>query len=77
MSNERILVVDDDPLIVRLVRMNLERAGYHVLTAVDGKEALEQVASELPDLIILDLMLPEIDGYEVCRRIREFVDWLD
>ena len=72
MSNERILVVDDDPLIVRLVRMNLERAGYHVLTAVDGKEALEQVASELPDLIILDLMLPEIDGYEVCRRIREF-----
>jgi DNA-binding response OmpR family regulator len=71
-SNERILIVDDDPLIVRLVRANLDRAGYRVLTAADGEEALEVVAAELPDLVILDLMLPRLDGFEVCRRIREF-----
>ena len=72
MANERILVVDDDPLILRLVRTNLDRAGYRVLTAVDGQQALDTAASELPDLVILDLMLPKMDGYEVCRRIREF-----
>ncbi|MFN8558022.1 MAG: response regulator transcription factor [Dehalococcoidia bacterium] len=72
MANERILAVDDDPLILRLVRTNLDRAGYRVLTATDGEEALDVVAAELPDLVILDLMLPKLDGYEVCRRIREF-----
>jgi DNA-binding response OmpR family regulator len=72
MSNERILVVDDDPLILRLVRMNLDKAGYKTVTAVNGEEAIDVVSSELPDLVILDLMLPKVDGYEVCRRIREF-----
>lgn len=72
MSNERILVVDDDPLVLRLVRMNLDKAGYKTLTAVNGEEAIELVSAELPDLVILDLMLPKVDGYEVCRRIREF-----
>ena len=71
-ERERILVVDDDPLIVRLVRTNLAKAGYRILTASDGEEGLEMVASELPDLVVLDLMLPKLDGYEVCRRIREF-----
>ena len=70
MSNERIAVVDDDPLIVRLVRMHLEKAGYRVLTAMDGDKGLELVATELPDLVVLDLMLPKIDGLEVCRRLR-------
>src|SRR5205807_5872802 len=69
---ERILVVDDDPLIVRLVRTHLDRTGYRVLTASDGEQALDLVAAEMPDLVVLDLMLPELDGYEVCRRIREF-----
>ena len=70
--HEQILVVDDDPLMVRLLRTNLDKAGYRVLTASEGEEALEVVASALPDLVILDVMLPKADGYEVCRRIREF-----
>ena len=72
MSNERILAVDDDPLILRLVRTHLDRAGYRVATAMDGEQALDMVASQMPELVILDLMLPKLDGYEVCRRIREF-----
>ncbi len=68
----RVLVVDDDPLLVRLVRTHLEKAGYKVLTAQDGEQALDVAASELPDLVVLDLMLPKLDGFEVCRRIREF-----
>ena len=71
-TNDRIAVVDDDPLIVRLVRLHLEKAGYQVETASDGEAGLELVATSLPDLVILDLMLPKLDGYEVCRRIREF-----
>ena len=72
MSNERILVVDDDPLIARLVRVHLDKAGYRVLTAASGEDALDLTATEMPDLVILDLMLPGMDGYEVCRAIREF-----
>ena len=68
----RVLVVDDDPLLVRLVRTHLEKAGYRVLTAADGDQALELAATELPDLVVLDLMLPRLHGLEVCRRIREF-----
>jgi DNA-binding response OmpR family regulator len=68
----QVLVVDDDPLLVRLVRTHLEKAGYRVITAADGEQALEVAATELPDLVVLDLMLPKLDGYEVCRRIREF-----
>jgi DNA-binding response OmpR family regulator len=71
-SNERIAVIDDDPLIVRLVRLHLDKAGYKVSTAADGERGLDLVATEIPDLVILDLMLPKLDGYEVCRRIREF-----
>ncbi len=67
-----VLVVDDDPQLLRLVRANLESVGYRVLVAMDARSALELVDVEIPDMIILDIMLPEIDGYEVCRRIREF-----
>jgi DNA-binding response OmpR family regulator len=67
-----ILVVDDDPLMVRLVRTHLDRAGYRVVAAATGHEALDVAAAELPDLVILDLMLPKPDGYEVCQRLREF-----
>jgi two-component system KDP operon response regulator KdpE len=70
-QGERILVVDDDPLIVRLVRANLEKAGYRVRAASDGEAALDAVVEDPPSLVILDLMLPRMDGYEVCRRIRE------
>lgn len=71
-ERQRVLVADDDPLIQRLVRTHLDRAGFRVLTAGDGEAALDMAAAEQPDLIVLDLMLPGIDGFEVCKRIREF-----
>ena len=68
----RVLVADDDPLIQRLVRTHLDRAGFRVLIAGDGEEAVSTAAADQPDLIVLDLMLPKLDGFEVCRRVREF-----
>lgn len=69
-----ILVVDDEPHVVRLVQANLQASGYQVLAATDGRVALQAVEDKLPDLVILDLMMPGLDGYEVCRRIREYSD---
>jgi two-component system alkaline phosphatase synthesis response regulator PhoP len=67
---QRILVVDDEPAILELVSFNLKKDGYEVVTAADGKSALEMFMKEKPDLVVLDLMIPEPDGYEVCKRIR-------
>ncbi len=67
---QTILVVDDDARIVKLVRDYLERAGFDVLTARDGETALQLARREQPDLIVLDLMLPGMDGLDVCRRLR-------
>lgn len=69
-SGAHILVVDDEPHIVELVRYNLVREGFQVSVAYDGHEALQQARSCGPDLIILDLMLPYVDGLEVCRQLR-------
>jgi len=66
----KILVVDDEPDAIDLIKFNLKAAGYEVLTATDGEEALKKARSMLPDLIILDLMLPEVDGLEVCKILR-------
>jgi two-component system phosphate regulon response regulator PhoB len=66
----RILVVDDEPDAVELVQFNLKAAGYDVVTAADGEEALHKAKTGLPDLILLDLMLPEVDGLEVCKLLR-------
>jgi len=66
-----ILVVDDEKHILELVRFNLEREGYQVLTATDGAHCLELARTQSPDLIVLDVMLPEIDGFEVCRELRK------
>ena len=66
-----ILVVDDEPNIVELNKLYLENAGYRVLTAYDGKSALQMIRTERPDLVVLDLMLPELDGFEVCRSVRQ------
>ena len=68
---KKILAVDDERHIVRLVQVNLQRAGYEVVTAYDGKEALEKVASEQPDLIVLDVMMPYMDGFEVLQNLRK------
>ncbi|NLA82507.1 MAG: response regulator transcription factor [Clostridiaceae bacterium] len=67
----RILVVDDEPNIVNVLRSNLEREGYKVLAAYDGEEALRVTLSRKPDLILLDCMLPGLDGFDVCKRIRQ------
>jgi DNA-binding response OmpR family regulator len=69
--NAPILVVDDDPKIVSLVRVYLEREGFRVTTAADGKAALAQIENEPPRLVVLDLMLPELDGVAVMRGLRE------
>jgi len=66
----KILVVDDEPDAVELVEFNLKSAGYEVVSAQDGEEALKKARSLLPSLIILDLMLPEVDGIEVCKILR-------
>jgi two-component system phosphate regulon response regulator PhoB len=68
---ERVLIVDDDPDIVRLVSYNLSHAGYEVQTATTGRKALELIQQHPPDLIVLDLMLPDVDGMEVCRSLRQ------
>lgn len=70
MAGKRILVVDDEPNIVELTRMYLEQEGYQVESAGDGARALELINDREPALIVLDLMLPEVDGFEVCRRTR-------
>ena len=67
---ERILIADDDPEIVRLVELNLRMEGYEVVTAYDGEEAMQAVAEHMPALVLLDIMMPKLDGYEVCERIR-------
>jgi len=66
----RILAVDDEEDIVELVRYNLEREGYETLSAFSGKEALEIISKKRPDLIVLDLMLPDLDGLEITRRLK-------
>ena len=66
----KILLVDDEDVLVETLAYNLEQAGYRVVTAADGSSALEAARSELPDLIILDIMLPGMDGLEVCRQLR-------
>jgi DNA-binding response OmpR family regulator len=67
-----ILVVDDEPRYVRWITVNLQGSGYRVLTAADGQAALDATARDRPDLVLLDIGLPILDGLEVCRRVREF-----
>ncbi len=71
-ETHRILVVDDEPRMIRFIRMNLELEGYTAFEANDGVRALQQVRDTLPDLVILDVMMPELDGFETLRALREF-----
>ena len=70
MSKGKILVVDDEIYIVHILDFSLGMEGYEVITALDGDQALEKVKTEKPDLIVLDIMMPKLDGYEVCKGIK-------
>jgi DNA-binding response OmpR family regulator len=65
-----VLVVDDEPQILRMLRINFEQAGYQVITAADGRQALEEVALQKPDIILLDNMMPVMSGLEVARKLK-------
>jgi DNA-binding response OmpR family regulator len=69
--SQSVLVVDDEPMARTLLRLMLVRAGFEVSEAEDGYDALEKIAEELPDLVILDVMMPGMDGFTVCRAVRE------
>ncbi|MFN2297683.1 MAG: response regulator transcription factor [Anaerolineales bacterium] len=71
-SRRRVLVVDDEPRMVRFIRLNLEQDGFDVVEAHNGMEALDQIRNTMPDLVLLDIMLPDIDGLEILRMVREF-----
>lgn len=72
---KKILIVDDEPNIVAALEYLLQRSGYEVLLAQDGEAALKQVELHLPDLVLLDVMMPLKSGYEVCQRMRARADW--
>ena len=74
---KRILICDDDPAILRVLQVNLEIEGYEVLTAQHGEQAVEVATAEKPDLIILDIMMPRLDGYQACERIKQNEDTAD
>jgi len=67
---KKILAVDDEKHILRLVQINLEKAGYEVLTGTNGREALEMVRAEKPDLVVMDVMMPEMDGFEALQKLK-------
>jgi two-component system KDP operon response regulator KdpE len=73
MSKTHILVVDDEPGVLRFLRVNFESKGYQVTTAVNGLEALQKAELEPPDLVILDITMPQMDGFETCNRLREWL----
>lgn len=70
-NTKTILVIDDEPRIVQLITLNLEREGFRVASASNGREALDRLASQMPDLVVLDIMMPEMDGFETLRAMRE------
>ena len=69
--DRKILIVDDEKNIVDIIAFNLKKEGYTVITAADGEEGVQKAMEENPDLILLDIMMPKMDGYEVCKKIRE------
>jgi DNA-binding response OmpR family regulator len=74
MAEVTVLVVDDDPVIMRLLEVNFEMEGYTVVTATDGQQALDQIASSVPDLVVCDIMMPIVNGLEVVERLRQSGD---
>ena len=74
---KKVLIVDDEPSIIVATQFLMEQNGYETLVAFSGEEAMEAVVQHRPDLILLDIMLPVVDGFEVCQRVRENPDWKD
>jgi DNA-binding response OmpR family regulator len=74
---KKILIVDDEPSIIVALQFLMEQNGYETIVAFSGEEAMEAVARHRPDLILLDIMLPVVDGFEVCQRVRENPEWRD
>ncbi len=72
-----VLVVDDEPNIVLSIKFLINQQGYVVRTASNGEEALQELSRQIPDLILLDIMMPKPDGYEVCQKIRATPEWKD
>jgi CheY-like chemotaxis protein len=70
-NNTRILVVDDDSSSVKLLKLNLETYGFDVVTTTNGRDGLEKASSELPDVIILDVRMPELNGWQVCEKLKK------
>ena len=75
--SKKVLIVDDEPGIIVALQFLMEQNGYATTVAFSGEEAMEAVARHHPDLILLDIMLPVVDGFEVCQRVRENPDWND
>jgi DNA-binding response OmpR family regulator len=75
--SKKVLIVDDEPGIIVALQFLMEQNGYATMVAFSGEEAMEAVAQHHPDLILLDIMLPVVDGFEVCQRVRENPDWND
>jgi CheY-like chemotaxis protein len=69
-NKKKILICDDDPVILRLLQVNLEIEGYEVMSAHHGEEAVDKAIEQIPDLIILDIMMPRMDGYQAAQRLR-------
>ncbi len=74
-SKRKVLIVDDEPNIVTALDFLLKRSGYDVRVAGTGEDALEQIESYVPDVVLLDIMIPQKSGYEVCQRVRERPEW--
>ena len=77
MNRKRILLVDDELQLVEVMKMRLEANDYEVITAGDGQEALHKVQKEKPDLVLLDILLPKINGYEICKRLKQNEDTIN
>ena len=77
MANKRVLIVDDERNIVTALEFLLQRNGYEVRVAATGEEALAQLDAFKPDLVLLDVMMPKVSGYEVCQRVRSRPEWRD
>jgi len=74
---QKILIVDDEPSLIVALQFLMEQNGYETFVAFSGEEAMEAVSKHHPDLLLLDIMLPVVDGFEVCQRVRENPDWKD